>query len=115
MRADAGYVTVAVPSSTLPVFEQRLLEAVKRPLPEENGIVGIGAVETVLELARKATSVAIGPGLGRGPGPKELVRRVLVGVELPIVVDADALFELERDDWPAPRVLPPHEGELARL
>ena len=115
MRADAGYVTVAVPSSTLPVFEQRLLEAVKRPLPDENGIVGAGAAETVLELARKASSVAIGPGLGRGPGPKELVRRVLVEVELPIVVDADALFELEPGDWPAPRVLTPHEGELARL
>jgi len=39
MRADAGYVTVAAPESTLPVFEQRLLEAVKRPLPDEAGLV----------------------------------------------------------------------------
>jgi len=31
------------------------------------------------------------------------------------VVDADALFGLEPADWPAPRVLTPHEGELARL
>jgi len=31
------------------------------------------------------------------------------------VVDADALFELEPGDWPAPRVLTPHTGELARL
>jgi NAD(P)H-hydrate epimerase len=30
-------------------------------------------------------------------------------------VDADALFELEPADWPGPRVLTPHEGELARL
>jgi ADP-dependent NAD(P)H-hydrate dehydratase / NAD(P)H-hydrate epimerase len=30
-------------------------------------------------------------------------------------VDADALFELEPGEWPAPRVLTPHEGELARL
>jgi NAD(P)H-hydrate epimerase len=36
-------------------------------------------------------------------------------VEVPAVVDADALFELERAEWPAPRVLTPHEGELARL
>ncbi len=115
MRADAGYVTVAAPESTLPVFEQRLLEAVKRPLPDEGGVVAAGAAESVLELARKASAVAIGPGLGRGAGPKELVRRVLAEVELPVVVDADALFELEPDDWPAPRVLTPHEGELARL
>ncbi len=115
MRADAGYVTVAAPESTLSVFEQRLLEAVKRPLPDEDGIVTAAAAEIVLELARKASALAIGPGLGRGPGPKELVRRVLAELELPAVVDADALFELEPGDWPAPRVLTPHEGELARL
>jgi ADP-dependent NAD(P)H-hydrate dehydratase / NAD(P)H-hydrate epimerase len=115
MRADAGYVTVAAPESTLPVFEQRLLEAVKRPLPDQDGIVTAAAAEIVLELARKASALAIGPGLGRGPGPKELVRRVLAELELPAVVDADALFELEPGDWPAPRVLTPHEGELAQL
>jgi len=115
MRADAGYVTVAAPESTLPVFEQRLLEAVKRPLPDEGGVVTGGAADGVLELARKASAVAIGPGLGRGAGPKELVRRVLAEADLPVVADADALFELEPGDWPAPRVLTPHEGELARL
>ena len=35
-RADAGYVTVAAPESALPVLEARLLEAVKRPLPEDS-------------------------------------------------------------------------------
>src|SRR3954471_3646372 len=35
MRSDAGYVTVAAPESTLLAFEQTLLEAVKRPLPDE--------------------------------------------------------------------------------
>jgi NAD(P)H-hydrate epimerase len=34
---------------------------------------------------------------------------------MPVVVDADALFELEPADWPAPRVLTPHAGELGRL
>jgi ADP-dependent NAD(P)H-hydrate dehydratase / NAD(P)H-hydrate epimerase len=108
MRADAGYVTVAAPASALPVLEQRLLEAVKRPLPE-----GERATDAVLELAEKASAVAIGPGLGRDA--KELVRRVLAEVPLPLVADADALFELEPGDWPAPRVLTPHEGELGRL
>ena len=115
LRADAGYVTVAAPTSTLPVLEQRLLEAVKRPLPDEDGMVTEDAAGAVMELAGKASALALGPGLGRGPGPQGLVRRVLAEAAVPAVVDADALFELEPEEWPAPRVLTPHEGELGRL
>src|SRR5207302_3587469 len=102
-RADAGYVAVAVPEASLPVIELRLLEAVKAPL------------DRVDELAGRASALAVGPGLGRGDRERALVRRLLAEVELPAVVDADALFELEPDDWPAPRVLTPHTGELGRL
>jgi hydroxyethylthiazole kinase-like uncharacterized protein yjeF len=102
-RADAGYVAVAVPEASLPVVETRLLEPVKASL------------DRVDELAERAAAVAIGPGLGRGDDERALVRRLLEQVELPAVVDADALFELEPGDWPAPRVLTPHAGELGRL
>jgi len=103
LRADVGYVTIAAPEESLPVLETLVLEAVKRPL------------ENVFEAAAKAKTLAIGPGLGRGPEAKALVGRLVAEVELPAVVDADALFELEPGEWPAPRVLTPHEGELARL
>lgn len=112
MRADAGYVTVAAPESILPVLEERLVEAVKKPLPET---LGDKAVDAVLELAAKASAVALGPGLGRESGARTLVRRLLAELELPVVADADALYELDPGDWPAPRVLTPHEGELGRL
>jgi len=114
-RADAGYVAVAVPDSTLPVFEQRLLEAVKLPCPEEDGAISPWAVEPIAEFASKAGSLAIGPGLGRGAGPREVVRRLLAELDRPTVVDADALYDLEPPDRSAPTVLTPHEGELARL
>src|SRR3954471_742811 len=103
LRADAGCVTIAAPAESIPVLETLVLEAVKRPL------------EDVFEAAAKASALAVGPGLGRGKDAKELVRRLLAEVKVPAVVDADALFELEPGDWPAPRVLTPHEGELARL
>jgi len=112
MRADAGYVTVAARTSVLPVLEQRLVEAVKKPLPDE---LGNEAVEVVLELAQKASAVALGPGLGRDDGARALVRRLLAELQLPVVADADALYDLEPADWPAARVLTPHEGELGRL
>jgi hydroxyethylthiazole kinase-like uncharacterized protein yjeF len=102
-RADAGYVAVATHAQSLPVVEAWLLEAVKAPLDE------------VDRLAERASAVAIGPGLGRGDEERALVFRLLRELHVPVVVDADALFGLEPGDWPAPRVLTPHAGELARL
>jgi NAD(P)H-hydrate epimerase len=114
-RADAGYVAVAVPDSTLAVFEQRLLEAVKLPCPEDDGLISTRAIEPIAEFASKAGSLALGPGLGRGPGPREVVRRLLTELDRPAVVDADGLHDLEPFERKAPTVLTPHEGELARL
>ena len=102
-RADAGYVAVAAPRESLPVVEARLLEVVKRPL------------EDSLEAAAKAGALAIGPGLGREPERRELVRRLLEETDLPAVVDADGLFGLEPFERSAPTVLTPHAGELGRL
>jgi hydroxyethylthiazole kinase-like uncharacterized protein yjeF len=102
-RADAGYVAVAVPAASLPVIETLLIEAVKAPR------------ERIDELAGRASALAIGPGLGRGDEEHALVRRLLAELELPAVVDADALHDLEPADWAAPRVLTPHAGELGRL
>jgi hydroxyethylthiazole kinase-like uncharacterized protein yjeF len=102
-RADAGYVAVAAPSESLPVLEVQLLEAVKRPL------------EDVWEAAKRARALALGPGLGRSDDRRALVRRLLDETDLPAVVDADALFELEPFNRSAGTVLTPHSGELARL
>jgi ADP-dependent NAD(P)H-hydrate dehydratase / NAD(P)H-hydrate epimerase len=102
-RADAGYVAVATHREVMPIVETRLLEAVKAPL------------DRVDELLERATAVALGPGLGRGDEERALVRRLLTGPAVPLVADADALFELEPGEWPAPRVLTPHSGELGRL
>jgi hydroxyethylthiazole kinase-like uncharacterized protein yjeF len=101
LRADAGYVTVCAPAEILPIVESRLLEPVKRP------------IEEAFAASERSQALAVGPGLGRGR--KELVRRLLAELDLPAVVDADALFELGRVERSAPTVLTPHEGELARL
>ncbi|MEX2211688.1 MAG: NAD(P)H-hydrate dehydratase [Gaiellaceae bacterium] len=102
-RADAGYVAVAVPAASLAVVEAKLLEPVK------------GTWDDVDRLAEKAGAVAIGPGLGRTPEARALVVRLLAALDVPVVLDADALFELEPFERDAPTVLTPHSGELARL
>jgi len=108
-RADAGYVALAVPEESLHVVETLVLEAVKAGWRDET------AVESIAGLAERANALAIGPGLGRGEGRRELVRLTLERLQLPAVVDADALFGLEPVERDAPTVLTPHAGELARL
>ena len=102
-RADAGYVAIAAPSESLPILETLVVEAVKRPLDD------------VFDAAGRARALALGPGLGRSPEKKELVRRLLEETDVPAVVDADALYELEPFERSAATVLTPHSGELGRL
>jgi NAD(P)H-hydrate epimerase len=121
MRAGAGYAYACVPASLGLVFEQRLLEVVTRPCDDAgSGLLEAGAAEEILDVARRADAVALGPGLGRSDGTRELVRVLLEQLEVPVVVDADALWALTGHlDWvfarEPPTVLTPHAGELGRL
>ena len=119
-RAGAGYVTALVPASLNLVFEQRLLEAMSLPLPDQGGALTVGALETVLERTGRADALVLGPGIGREPGTQKLVRRIARRAEVPLLLDADGLFAYagrldQLADRPAPTVLTPHAGELGRL
>ena len=103
LRMGAGLVTVA--ASDHAGFAHELMSA---PLSKD------------LPLERK-TVVAIGPGLGTDPESVALVRHLAKTLEIPMVIDADAITALAGVDepWPAniryPRILTPHPGEMARL
>ena len=93
-------MTVAAPES-LPVLET-LLEAVKRPLAR-----GARRGRARTRARDRPGARAVGREAGARPAPARSA--------LPAVVDADALFELEPVERPAPTVLTPHAGELGRL
>jgi NAD(P)H-hydrate epimerase len=72
----------------------------------------------ILELTSKADAVAIGPGLGDAEGTLEAVREVVRNLQLPLVVDADAIRAVAAD----PRcltgkkvILTPHSREFQTL
>ena len=67
------------------------------------------------EAATKARALAIGPGLGRDAAAKALRDELIASGDQSLVLDADALHELEPGDWGARAVLTPHAGELGRL
>jgi NAD(P)H-hydrate epimerase len=113
LRMGAGLVQIAVPLSILPAAISITPELIGMALD------GAKADRRLLDVARQADAVVLGPGLGQSP---EARRRVLslVRLDLPMVVDADALNLLAAEKaWPkgfhAHAVLTPHPGEMARL
>jgi hydroxyethylthiazole kinase-like uncharacterized protein yjeF len=119
-RAGAGYVTALVPASLNLVFEQRLLEAMSLPLPDEDGALTVKGLETVLERTARADALVLGPGIGREPQTQKLVRRLARRAEIPLLLDADGLYAFAGRleslvERPAATVITPHAGELGRL
>jgi ADP-dependent NAD(P)H-hydrate dehydratase len=121
MRSGAGLVTLAVPDvcqATVAAFEPSYMTA---PLPSDpRGLVDASALMELRELIRRATVVALGPGLGQSAALVELVTTLYREVSLPMVVDADGLNALSArrealPDHAGLRVLTPHPGEFARL
>ena len=119
-RAGAGYVTACVPASAQPILAGRLLEAMTRALPEDDGAHTAGGVEEVLELAARGGALVVGPGLGRSDGAFAFARALVARAEVAVVLDADGLNAHAGDlgalaGRSAPTILTPHEGELGRL
>lgn len=119
-RAGCGIVFLVVPESAAPALDAELTEVLVYGAPEsEDGYLGAGALDLVLDLAARATAIAAGPALGGGSGTRELVEGMLGGTDLPVLLDADAVTSLAGSgslrDRAAPTVITPHEGELGRL
>jgi NAD(P)H-hydrate epimerase len=119
-RAGAGYVTALIPGSLNLVFEQRLLEAMSVPLPDERGALTPDGLDEILVRCERAGALVLGPGLGRADRTQELARAVAARAQIPLLLDADGLFAhsgrlTQLTGRTAPAVLTPHAGELGRL
>lgn len=123
LRSGAGLVTVAAPEPARTEVAIGRPEAMTARLPDLRGRFGAPSTETAIAqlLSSGPDALAIGPGIGRGPGSDRAVRAVLRSTTAPAVVDADALNVSSPLAGPlappdgAPRVLTPHPGEAGRL
>ncbi len=112
LRMGAGLVQIAVPRSILPAALSITPELIGLPL--KNGVKS-----DLLDAAKNADAIVLGPGLGQSADARISVLK-LIQIDKPIVIDADALNLLARENrWPrnfkAQAVLTPHPGEMKRL
>ncbi|MDE3181660.1 MAG: NAD(P)H-hydrate dehydratase [Acidobacteriota bacterium] len=123
LRSGAGLVTIATPSSALPVIASLGMEYMSVPLPETGeGTASLNALEDGLfdRLVEGKSILALGPGVSLNTETAELVRQVVNRYPLPVVLDADGLnaFGGRAGEIAAAgrvRVLTPHPGEMSRL
>jgi NAD(P)H-hydrate epimerase len=119
-RSGAGLVTLATPQAIHAIMASKINEATFLPLSDEHGALNANAFDEVRGAIENYTTTLIGPGLTTDA--RSFIERLIAqGVkQAALVLDADALNILaEIDRWwacvPAPAILTPHPGEMARL
>src|SRR5438874_3866256 len=96
LRAGAGLVTVATPKSVLATVAGFHPELMTESLEETvDGTISVHALERLEQLDAKKTVLAIGPGISRNKESAEVVQKMVMESEIPIVLDADGLNAFE--------------------
>ena len=119
LRMGAGYVTLGSSPHAIAAVQAVLPEVLAQAVTEDPSL-GPRALDEFAAVLERADALAIGPGLGRGDAQRALVERALAEVEVPVVLDADALNVLAKqtgalEERSAATIITPHPAELARL
>lgn len=120
LRSGAGLVTWAMPES-LNGPEGYVPEAMTLPLPETGeGSLSLRAESEILAFSARVDAAIIGPGLSTRPETSALVRKLIAGLQCPLVVDADGMSALSEEPdvlkkASGPVLVTPHPGEMGRL
>ncbi len=122
VRSGAGLVTAFAPSSVASVLAAQVPEAMWIPWPEtSNGTLSPRALPLLLDRVGQASAVLVGPGMGRDRNTELLTQEIVRNVDVPIILDADALrvrvVEIAQKRKPhlGPVVVTPHMGEFMRM
>jgi NAD(P)H-hydrate epimerase len=118
IKTGCGIVKLAVPKAIQGIMQSSLKEIITYGLDDKDGAFYLGSVGEVLKLANTVDAVAIGPGLTNSSNVKEFVKEVILKLEKPLVLDADALNAISDSvDMIIGKdvILTPHMGEMSRL
>ncbi|HER24288.1 MAG TPA: NAD(P)H-hydrate dehydratase [Candidatus Atribacteria bacterium] len=121
MRSGAGIVLLGIPQSLNPIMEIKLTEVMTLPLAEtKKQSLAEDAEEAILGPMKDFSVLGIGPGISRELETQRLVRKIIEKSNIPLVIDADAIFALSKElsllkKVKIPPVITPHPGEMATL
>lgn len=113
LRSGAGKLTVHVPKKGGPIIQAALPEAMAHEDDDPDRWTGTLTLEA-------HAAIGIGCGIGRRRETGLILESTLDLIDLPLVLDADALFFLAdnpalRRRIPSGAILTPHQGEFHRM
>ena len=112
LHSGVGKLTIHSPKCGVKILQTSVIEAMVEPNKGEKQLIGCfkGDYKTI----------AIGPGIGTGAATASFLETVLMHIQHPIILDADALNILAKSSklWkylPEKSILTPHPKEFERL
>lgn len=113
-KCGAGIVEIFAPEENRMILQNLLPEAIVTPYCYNN--IDTDVLSGCID---RAGVIIIGPGLGATDNTCCLVKEVFRRTNSPLIIDADALNVIAREniEYPTdvPIIVTPHQGELARL
>lgn len=121
LRSGAGLVTLGVPEAIYSIVARQEPELMVKPFPStRQGSVSFRALHSLKNFLQNQNVFALGPGLSQNPETQKLIRSLIKAVNLPLVIDADALNAMKGHasllkNVSGKAVLTPHPGEFQRV
>jgi ADP-dependent NAD(P)H-hydrate dehydratase / NAD(P)H-hydrate epimerase len=121
LKAGGGLSYLATPKSIFPFIASRGSEIVFVPQKETPlGSIALENKDELLEFSRTVDVVVLGPGLSLAEETQELVRKLTLKIDKPLVIDGDGITAVAEDlgrikRREAPTILTPHLGEMSRI
>ena len=108
LRAGAGIVRLFHPLEMSGELASAPPEVIREGYQKGNGV-------RILEEMKRASALFFGPGSGKGPESREILKQLLPHVDKPCVIDAEALQVFAESAFPPQSILTPHQGEMKKL
>jgi ADP-dependent NAD(P)H-hydrate dehydratase / NAD(P)H-hydrate epimerase len=121
LRSGAGLVTLGIPVSLNSIMSRKLTEVMTLSLAEtKEATLALKAERDILKKVKDSDVVVLGPGLSQNPETRKLINRLILKIEKPMVLDADALNAISGNlsvlkKIKAKYAVTPHTGEMSRL
>src|SRR3989338_11548160 len=97
LRSGAGLATLGIPVSLNSAMAKKLTEVMTLSLAEtKDSTLSLKAESQILKKIRVSDIVVLGPGLSKHPETQQLINRLILNIEKPMVLDADALNAISK-------------------